>query len=173
MSKLNRVTTSLVSTFLLFSSLFVASAHAEVDPWTDVSQVANELLGRQCTISTGIPRLEEAFTQSAIPVDLVMTDASMTCSRNFDEVALTVCIQVRQGVATEGLTWQDYRCEAPPPETNSSNASGSVSAACLTGSWAYRTKVIGEAHKLGSESTAGIVVTQHATYQCSPLTGDR
>ena len=159
---------------LLAFSLLIPSASAdEIDPWNDISNTANDLLGRNCGISAGAPRLEEASPRGAAltTIDLVVADATMNCGQRYDEVAVTVCIQVRQAIVSESLTWQDLRCQPGPPKTNSTSAEGSVSAPCLTGKWAYRTKIIGEAHKLGSESAAAVLVTHSVTYQCSPVGG--
>ena len=62
-----------------------------------------------------------------------------------------MCIQVQQGAVAEDVTWKDYSC-APPVVKSGSSASSAESAACLPGTWNYRSKVAVGAYRTGGET---------------------
>lgn len=144
---------ALIATLVAGGSM--VPAHADV--WEDAGSVVNALVGpRSCSLSATPPTLSAGTVRST---------ASVSCNRVFDEIEVEVCIQVRQGVVSESLTWQNYVCGANArPRTSS--VSATAAGPCLPGTWSYRTVASGGGYVGGETPWTGIVVSGPVTYTC-------
>lgn len=109
-----------------------ATPAAALDVWYDTGAIIDGATGqRKCTLGAGFSSTGSTVTGRG----------SISCNRPYDQLELQVCIQVQQPLVDEGATWKDYSC-APPVVKSGSNASASVTASCLPGTWDYRSKVV-------------------------------
>jgi hypothetical protein len=144
----------------LFLMPTMGVANAVVDPWSDTSRLVDDLLGpRACSLSASSPSLSFGNLSAS---------GSVSCNKQMEQIDLTVCIQYKEPLLPENVTWQDHRC-SPVSRFNVSGASTTVNAPCITGTWDYRTKAVGAAYKGGEDPWTGIRVTQPPVRYTCPI----
>ena len=143
-----------------FAALSMLSPPAiALDP---VEDAANVLLPSDCSITAANPSLLAGTVRSS---------GTLQCSTQRDALVIQVCLQYRQAVASENVTWQELACGTPQTRQNATSVSGSVSARCLPGEWAYRAVATGQVHRNGhvTQNGAGLKVSGVSIISC-PLT---
>lgn len=144
----------------LFALFAGQGASAEVpDPIADA--VSGALLPQDCTLNADTPR---------IVMPMVEGTGGISCNRPRDEILLTVCIQHRQPVANESVTWQDLICDAVRTKQSRQLT---VRSRCVPGEWAYRTVTTAAIFKNGNatENGSGIKVSPQVVLNCPIMQG--
>lgn len=125
-----------------------------VDAWQLVGNTVNLLLGdTSCTITASSP------VQDA---NLVAGSGSVSCTRPFAKLTLTVCIQAKQPFVNESTTWEDIGCAPTKAQINSASLSETAKAACLAAPMLYRTHVTAEGFRADSGDPAYSAMIQSA-----------
>lgn len=131
-----------------------------VDAWSLVGNTVTALLGsRSCTVTASTP------VNSA---NQVAGSGSVSCTKRYAKLTLTVCIQAKQAFVSEETTWEDQRCNPTKAALNSSSLNDTVVAPCLPGPWRYRTKVTAEGFNADSSEPVftAMIMSGSALYDC-------
>jgi hypothetical protein len=136
---------------------FSATGVAHADVWEDVGGVVNSLVGpRTCSLSASSPTLTAGTVRAS---------ASVSCNRTLDEVEVEVCIQVRQAVVSETVTWVNHACSANA-KPRASFVGATAMGPCLVGTWNYRTVASGGGYGGGETPWTGVFVSSPVSYTC-------
>lgn len=165
-TRLLRLMASVLGATAVVMTTAGAAGATTVDPWAEAADVINTAFGSPCSV-TGTTPSKSTGPGIQMAGESVTASGTMTCSGTWDVIGVTVCIQVRQAVVPENLSWQTERCNSAQ-RTNASTVTATVSAPCLPGRWKYRTTVVGEAHRLGSRSISGAYADRSGvTIECT------
>lgn len=135
------------------------SPAAATDPITTSASIINSaLLPADCTVGGTAPSLSGTS---------VVASGNVKCNQTRTLLVVETCIQHRQPLVAENVSWQDLACNAGMRQ-NSTSASASVSGKCIPGEWSYRTVVTAEVHRGEhvQQNGTGLAVIGPVTLYC-------
>lgn len=131
-----------------------------IDGWDDIGDVVNAQLGTTtCTISASTPVNDE---------NLVTGSGSVSCTKTWAKLTLTVCIHGRPAFVTNDEGWQELGCGPMKAGLNSTGMSATATVPCQPTAWRYRTHVTAEGFRAdsGEPGFAGMITSSAVTYDC-------
>ncbi len=109
-----------------------------IDPVATSATLVNAaLLPADCSVGGTTPSLSGAN---------VAASGNVKCSDSRSLLVVETCIQHRQPIVGENVSWQDLACNAGTAQ-DATSANASVTGKCVPGNWSYRTVVTAEVHR--------------------------
>lgn len=145
---------------VMAATLAIGPSASAVDPLVTAESLVNSsLLPPGCDIAVSNPSLAGSNIQAS---------GQLSCSTRRDALVIQVCIQYRQPFVTEQVTWQELTCGPPKERENTTSVSGSASAPCVPGEWAYRAFATGQVLKNGNvpPNGSGLAVSGTVVISC-------